>query len=371
MRQAAAKELIDQVLLAELARNDQNADVRKVAVERLTDQVVLAEIIRNDSVSEVRQAGVMRLTDARAAVKPLIAALRDSNSSVRLAAAIALEKIGWHPGQDEIGAVYWVIKGEWDKCIGIGAPAVEPLIAMLNDRRGWTPNVAHALGKIGDARAIGPLIAALNDEGRALREMAAGALVQIGAPTIGPLIATVKDPRKHIYEAALETLVEIGTPAVEPLIAILKDADLYVRAKAASALARIGAPRAVEPLVVALKDEFNFVRISAASALSKMGWLPGQDEASAVYWIYKREWDKCVGIGAPAVEPLIKHIEDTSWPPSDPYAVGRALAKICSGLEDASLRARADGVLKEVYGRKRSGSDSRWLEGLNYDKGRD
>src|ERR1039457_6006981 len=63
MRQAAAKELTDQALLAEIARNDQDVDVRKVAVERLTDQVVLAEIIRNDSFSEVRQAGVKRLTD--------------------------------------------------------------------------------------------------------------------------------------------------------------------------------------------------------------------------------------------------------------------------------------------------------------------
>jgi len=50
---------------------------------------------------------------------------------VRWTAADALDKIGWHPSQDESGAAYWVVRGTWDKCIDIGAPAIRPLIAAL------------------------------------------------------------------------------------------------------------------------------------------------------------------------------------------------------------------------------------------------
>ena len=67
------------------------------------------------------------------------------------------------PGKDEKGAAYWMAKGEWKKCVGIGAPAIEPLIAAL---------------KSGQAPLCQP---------------AADALVKIGRPAVAPLIATLKD----------------------------------------------------------------------------------------------------------------------------------------------------------------------------------
>jgi HEAT repeat protein len=336
------------------------------------------------------------------AVAPLVATLKGADSSVCLAAANALEKIGWQPGQDETGAVYWVLMGGWDKCVEIGAPAVESLIAAFKDRRGDRYQaVVCALGKIGDARAIGPLIAALDDEERALREAAVGALGQIGTPAVEPLIALLMERRGHKYRAAAEALVKVGTPAVgplaaalmdgnsalreagarvlnqigdsravEPLIAVLKDADGSARLAAANALEKIGDARAVEPLVVALRDESIYVRRAAAGALSRIGWLPGQDEAGAVYWVFKGEWDKCVGIGAPAVEPLIAEIH-VCFADTKRYAAAvRVLRQICAGQEDASLRARAERDIEAALRKRYPRGPKGWQEGLNYDQGK-
>ena len=79
-------------------------------------------------------------------METLIAALRDA--SVCEGAVEVLERIGWHPGQDEIGAFYWVVKRKWNKCIEIGAPAVEPLVAALKDASVGEA-AADALDKIG------------------------------------------------------------------------------------------------------------------------------------------------------------------------------------------------------------------------------
>ena len=85
---------------------------------------------------------------------------------MRNAAAAALDGIRWRPGQDEAGATYWSAKREWRRCVEIGRPAVEWLIAMLSDyvqdvREGAA---AGAMGQIVDARAIEPLINMLCDE---------------------------------------------------------------------------------------------------------------------------------------------------------------------------------------------------------------
>ena len=90
------------------------------------------------------------------AVELLIKALKDSDSDVREAAALALGKIG-------------------DK------RTVEPLIKALKDSNRWVcAFAALALGKIGDKRAVGPLIKALKDSNKAVRNAAVWALGEIG-----------------------------------------------------------------------------------------------------------------------------------------------------------------------------------------------
>ena len=73
-------------------------------------------------------AVLAKIGDARA-IGPLVAALRDEH--VREDSAAALEALGWKPDRSEAGAWYWVVKGNIDNAVALGAPAVEPLISSL------------------------------------------------------------------------------------------------------------------------------------------------------------------------------------------------------------------------------------------------
>jgi len=243
-----------------------------------------------DGDEDVRRAAagaLGQIGDPRA-VEPLIAALRDKNSDVRRRAAEALGKLR-------------------------DARAVDPLIAALKDQNMYACKAAAgALGQIGDPRAVEPLIAALSNENGDVRKAAAGALVKIGVPAVEPLIAVLrwdKDVRQG--QAAAGALGQIGDArAVEPLIAALKEEIRSVRRDAATALGQIGDARAVEPLIAALKDQDMYTCEAAAEALDNLGWQPHRSETGAVYWVAKRQWNRCVEIGTPAVKPLIAALKD-------------------------------------------------------------
>jgi HEAT repeat protein len=236
------------------ALKDGESKVREAAASTLPKigQPAVAPLIAalKDSDSRVRLASASALGqigDLRAVV-PLIAALTNSGSGVGEMASLALDKMGWRPGQDQSGAAYWVAKRRWDKCIEIGAPAVDPLLAVSKN---------------------------------------------------------IGDSYRGVRQAAGDTLTKIGQPAVKPLIAALKDGSSVVRLWAAIALGQIGDARAVDPLIAALADSSHSVGNSASYALDRMGWRPGQDQIGATYWVAKQRWEKCIEIGAPAVEPLV------------------------------------------------------------------
>jgi HEAT repeat protein len=240
-----------------------------------------------------------------------------------------LEKIGWQPGRDESGALYWILKDEWAKCTEIGALAVGLLLSALNDSN-WDvrQNAAKALGTIGDARAIEPLITGLKDRDKNVQWAATEALGKMGSPAVHSLIAALKDSYSRKF--AVIALGEIGDArAVEPLIAMLNDNDCDLRIKIVRALGVIGNPHAVGPLIAALKDSELDVRRCAAEALEKIGWQPGQDESGTYYWMGKNNWEKCVEIGAPAVEPLTVALKDNDG------SVRQRAAKALGEVNDA------------------------------------
>ncbi|MCP4536735.1 MAG: hypothetical protein GY832_06275 [Chloroflexi bacterium] len=184
------------------------------------------------------------------------------DASVRQAAAESLDDLGWQPDRNETGAVYWIAKRQWDKCVELGTLAVELLIVTLKDRdRAVRRAAAEALGKVGDARAVKSLIAALNDQNRAVRRTAAEALGKVGdVRAVEPLIAALKDQDDTVRRAAAEALEKVGdVQAVDPLIAALKDHDGTVRLAAIKALEKIGDDRAEKPLITALQDKDSVV----------------------------------------------------------------------------------------------------------------
>jgi HEAT repeat protein len=52
------------------------------------------------------------------------------------------------------------------------------------------------------------------------------------------------------------------------------------------------------------------VRNAAEYALDELRWEPGNNEASASYWIAKRQWEKCAKLGVLAVLPLMTLLDD-------------------------------------------------------------
>jgi HEAT repeat protein len=100
----------------------------------------------------------------------------------------------------------------------------------------------------------------------------------------------------------------------------------YTRKAAAEALGKLGDVRAIEPLTIALKDEDKDVRRTAADALEALHWQPHKDEASAYYWISKKNIAPCAEIGEPAVFPLIRVLAERD--PDDCRAAAEALGRI-------------------------------------------
>jgi HEAT repeat protein len=248
----------------------------------------------------------------QAAIDALVYIFQNSTVSKRKSFIQALEKSGWQPSNDALGAVYWIVMGQADKCVSIGAPAVESLIIELKDEHSQKRYlVTEALGKIGDARAVEPLIATLKD--KHLRWPAVRALKELGdARSVEPLVTILmKDGDGYIRSDAAKALVKIGLKATDMLIATLRNEHADARSRAAEVLGEIGDARAVEPLVGLLKDKVSSVRYAAATALDQLNWQPDNNVSGAAYWIQKRKWEQCVAIGAPAVESLITALDET------------------------------------------------------------
>jgi HEAT repeat protein len=263
-------------------------------------------------------------------VKGLVKALcYQKDYRVCAAAAGALDALDWRPGQDKIGAAYWAGKGNWDRCVEIGAPAIEPLVALLRDRNAY------------------------------LRAAVIGTLTRIGTPGVKPLIAALKHRESGVRRAAAKVLGQIGDArAVEPLVAALK-AD-QVPNEAAIALGQLGDARAVEPLIAALNSGSSVVEPEAARLLGRLGGARAVKALIAAFnyrHFHTQVVDALVEIGPPAVNPLIAALNN------DDEDVCRwsaaTLGYIGPRIEDDALRARAAESLVATC------KDKKWAGGFD------
>jgi HEAT repeat protein len=119
--------------------------------------------------------------------------------------------------------------------------------------------------------AVVQYIGALSDSNLRARLQAVGDLVTIGAPAVEPLIASLEDTNPEVRWRALVALGWIGdTRAIEPLLDALSDTIWEVRQNAAWALGHIGDIRASEGLYRAAHDDDEQVCVLAAYALARM-----------------------------------------------------------------------------------------------------
>lgn len=258
---------------------DEDSTVRWMSAKALGligDESAVVHLIAalKDTGYSVRReaATALGLIGDGSAVEPLIGVLADKNHQVREAAKKALDTLGWVARDQKGEALLLADAGDWEECVKIGPPAVGALIPALRDyseKRGAA--AAEALGKIGDGRAVEPLIKELDYCTAAVSRIPPGARERLG------------------------------------------DRTAAFRYRAAEALGRLGSELAIDPLAAALEDPDGSARFRAAEALAALGWKPSPERRKAFYFIATENWEGCVKLGPPAVEPLILALKDKDW----------------------------------------------------------
>jgi HEAT repeat protein len=324
----------------------------------------IEEIATEPECSELLEDTTLRAQ----AVEAIVVALMDEKENRRQNAIDALKALKWKPGDGEAGAAYWASKGRWQKCVDIGPPAVGPLIAALRRKPSGVP--------VGGSADL---------QGSYVNKGAAKALCKIGEPVVEPLIDLLGDVSARWGPRALaaETLAEIGDQrAIEPIVAALEDEDMEVQQSAAEALGRIAKKvesealraRLVELLISAFRAAYKRKRRSTLESVGAALGDIGDSRALQPLVDVLRDWPGgsegarlgLIGIGKPAVEPLIAVLEDKRMSDMQRQAAAGALGMI-GGSRAVEALERATSVyatrhvclemLKRLKGRgrKRSG----------------
>jgi HEAT repeat protein len=357
VRRCAASELGDigdarafEPLISRLSDSDRSVGhaaaraLAKIDAERAVDPI--ARLLEDrDCDTRIAAAEVLGEMRHPRAAEPLIAAIEHA-TGVRSDGGRTLHH-GWHPHRQAAEAVR---RAATRALSLIGEPALEPLLAACSHRDQDVRQAATGLlGRIGGERAVEALIGALKNDSKHVRMAAVQALARVGGQrAVESLGLLLKDTDSDVREEVAKALIEVGdVQSVELLIAALRDRDRIVRLRASEALAKIGSP-AVDPLVAALKAESPSVRDGAMEALAKIGWRPGRTEAGAAYWAARHRWDRCVEIGASAVEPLIRALPSahTSVRPDIATALGaigdrRAVSALIAAMAEAERERRS------------------------------
>lgn len=313
---------------------------------------LIAALLQDAGYGHVAQNALVRIGPP--AVEPLVAILNDKNTykAARYQVVEALGQIGDKRAVEPLlGAFYndSDVRGSAATALGKlnDVRAVNSLIATLQKDNDFfkRKDAAMALGQFHDPHAQQALIAALQDDSGikgygTVRTTAAEVLGKIGdEQAMEPLIALLRN--EAMQAAAAEALGKIVTRledatvrarTVAMLIPALQ--NVSARRTVADALDLLGwqpdqsasgaaywvakgqwdkcvaiGAAALEPLTDTLKSPYEDVRQAVVNSLEKLGWQPEENEAGAAYWVAKRAWDNCVGIGAPAVPALMAALE--------------------------------------------------------------
>ncbi len=123
----------------------------------------------------------------------------------------------------------------------------QPLISLLNDKSSSVVlSAIFALGEINCKEAITPLINLLEKDDNTVRDKVIQSLAKIGLPAINPLLASINDENWIKRNAALTCIGEISElhpldphKILESIINKLEDPQPVVRSSAALALAKV------------------------------------------------------------------------------------------------------------------------------------
>lgn len=267
--------------------HDNNEEVRKEAVNalgKIGDGRATEPLIQAFKDYYLENAACAALRDIGSpAIDPLIRALKNDDSKIRLNAVVTL---GWIRDSRVVDPLISMLKHKdpfvrRNAATGLGSTrdprAFEPLHQFLksediNDRR----EAALALGALKDPRAIDPLIELFDDRDMDLRVFSAKSIFNIGSPATERLIHALHHQNYKIRIKTTEILSDFkDSRAVEPLIEAYKDnkgKDKDFHHAIIYALAKIGDARAVDILIDALESSSSFPpQYKAAEALGEIG----------------------------------------------------------------------------------------------------
>ena len=263
------------------ALKDKETEIRSaaaLALGQFQDKRVVEPLIKmlRDPAPLARATAVEALGQLRepSAIGQLVGLLRDADATVRLRAARSLERLGWHPENDDERTWFMVATGNLNRLADLGSDGIEPLVDLM---RNGTPDkqvsAIKALGEIDDPRILKLMVEALKKSNVMVRLAALEKLAQIADPSAYDAVERLlRDPGSNVRAVAVSTAVSCGgNRAVPVLVGMLRDTSWEVRHEVVTALGKIGDATAIEGLAKALLDRDHDVRESAASALGKIG----------------------------------------------------------------------------------------------------
>ena len=352
------------------------AELGEVALAPLT---LAAQTLREwDASLKLQLVTALRKLGTQAA-PVLVTIVSDPNREVAMAAAQALEELGWSPEEESLTERLVALKrldevkrqisnGRMEEVISLGSEAVMPLTIILDERTfcyDITKAMIEALGTIGDPRALGSLISFCERrdafgryiESEYLRQAAEEVWMGLKDPSVAEeIVLRLKKPeREHsnygedsFVSRSHQALLKLSGLAVPALIGMLEDDDASLRMLAAQILGEIDDPRAVEPLLEALNDSYVKVKQTAVFALCQIGDPRAVEPLTLMLKDYYTAEVATKALSAlgdlSAVEPLVEELftwtkvrEDGSWRDVGPLV--RGLEKVDRGRSSSGAEA--------------------------------
>ncbi|MEN6308189.1 MAG: HEAT repeat domain-containing protein [Anaerohalosphaeraceae bacterium] len=297
--------------LAGLNEQDRKNIEAKLAQTQLTQSTAEYASSMQASVKVTAIEALGQITDVKA-VRPLLAALRDSDENVCKAAGKALaayqSKTVIRPIEMTLNTDDKTVIKQAIRDLGwIGSDYAVELIAKYTNDSFVNSDAVEALGNTGNPKALPYLEQAM--ESVFTEDEAMAALLKIKHPdTIKLFIKGLSAKSFVTRQQAVEALGQFNDPSiVEPLIELFKKNDHTVQDKVIQVLKKFKDPRIDSALAESLADPFQKEEILAI--LKERNWQPQTIREKVLYYSACEDWDKCAELGPEGADLLLAELK--------------------------------------------------------------
>jgi HEAT repeat protein len=231
---------------------------------------------------------------------------------------------------------------------GLGDAAVEPLSALLRERRDDEARIAATVDAlVSSTGAVEPAALALaRDPNPAVVADAAQILGRRRSPNVVPtLVSLMEHPDDNVVVAAIEALGRVGgRAAIDALVTAVESRKFFHTFPAIDVLGRSGDPRAVAPLA-ALLDTPQY----AQEACRALGRTADRGAVPPLVGVLTSNMDATVRVAALSLAELRERhrlryggaapVDEAIRKAADPTTVVRRLAQCISGADPQELAA--------------------------------